>query len=182
MDIWFRCPHCGKGSVDEQGETLLDYEDGLYKCKNCGGIMSSIDDSITYEEYKNIPITEDYVSFETAKLLKEKGFDEPVLYYQRYGKEPRYPIEGILSKNSDLGDGYSIPTLQMVMKWLREKYNLEIYPYHSNLNEKHNSKWWFEIIKYPNTVAEYECGIDEEVDTYEEACEAAIKYCLENLI
>ena len=29
-------------------------------------------------------ITEDYVSFETAKLLKEKGFDE--LCYQKYGR------------------------------------------------------------------------------------------------
>ena len=29
-------------------------------------------------------ITEDYVSFETAKLLKEKGFDEPTTgtYYK----------------------------------------------------------------------------------------------------
>ena len=26
-------------------------------------------------------LTEDYVSFETAKLLKEKGFDEPCFAY-----------------------------------------------------------------------------------------------------
>lgn len=26
-------------------------------------------------------IKEDYVDFETAKLLKEKGFDEPVMYH-----------------------------------------------------------------------------------------------------
>ena len=64
------------------------------------------------------------------------------------------------------------------MKWLREKYSLEIYPYHNY----DNSKWWYEIIKYPNSVAEHECGKDEELDTYEQACKAAIKYCLENLI
>lgn len=54
MSIWFKCPHCGKGSVDEQGETLLDYEARLYKCENCGGVISSANDSITYEEYVNL--------------------------------------------------------------------------------------------------------------------------------
>jgi len=31
-------------------------------------------------------ITEDYVSFETAKLLKEKGFDEYCGYYDQTGE------------------------------------------------------------------------------------------------
>ena len=75
-----------------------------------------------------------------------------------------------------------MPTLQMVMKWLREVHNLEIFLYHNSPDNRHNSGWWFEIIKYPNSVAEYESGIDEEFDTYEQTCEAAIKYCLENLI
>ncbi len=113
-------------------------------------------------------MTEDYVSFESAKLLKEKGFDEEV----------EGPTED-RAENWNIESRYfSTPTLQMAMKWLREKYSLEIYPYHNY----DNSKWWYEIIKYPNSVAEYECGKDEELDTYEEACEAAIKYCLENLI
>jgi len=152
-------------------------------------------------------ITEDYVSFETAKLLKEKGFDEPV---QVYVKTYNYPsdtviqnIKKITGKNMEQIEVHSLfnsedepffnsvegkdknlfayPTLQMVMKWLREEYSLEIYPYHNNPTI-YNPKWWFEIIKYPNSIAEYESGKDEEFDTYEEACEAAIKYCLENLI
>lgn len=53
-------------------------------------------------------ITEDYVSFNTAKLLKEKGFDEECQQY--YGDYK-----------------YSCPTLQMAMKWLREVHNLFIF-------------------------------------------------------
>jgi len=120
-------------------------------------------------------ITENHVSFETAKLLKEKGFDEPCNHYDDCGQ---FWIPGGYNKN--LSYHFPAPTLQMAMKWLRETYNLEIYPYHDSLTK--NSYWWFEIIKYPNSVSEYESGKDEEFDTYEEACEAAIKYCLENLI
>ena len=126
-------------------------------------------------------ITEDYVSFETAKLLKKKEFNEEVLTYYVYNTEIKSYEFRFDNKwdnpNNFPGKCISAPTLQMAMKWLREKYNLDIYPYHSD-----NSKWWFEIIKYPNSVAEYEAGKDEEFDTYEQTCEAAIKYCLKNLI
>jgi len=128
-------------------------------------------------------ITEDFVSFETAKLLKEKGFD--VWGDGSFGVATKiwkeYSPSGILndcSMCSPSRKAFPAPTLQMTMKWLREVHNLEIYPYHNY----DNSKWWVEIIKYPNSVSEYESGKDEEFDTYEEACEAAIKYCLENLI
>jgi hypothetical protein len=123
-------------------------------------------------------ITEDYVSFETAKLLKEKGFDEATFY--DYNERGTRWFEEVLVNHNSQG-GVACPTLQMAMKWLREIHNLEIYPYHNN-STIYNSKWWFEIIEYPNSVAEYESGKNEEFDTYEEACEAAIKYCLENLI
>ena len=123
-------------------------------------------------------ITEDYISFETAKLLIKKGFD----YNSEY--ESYYTLGGIIVYFADRPQDLNIAprvTLQMAMKWLREVHNLEIYPYHDNTSI-YNSKWWVEIIEYPNSVSEYESGKDEEFDTYEEACEAAIKYCLENLI
>ena len=120
-------------------------------------------------------ITEDYVPYEIAKLLKEKGFDWEV-------RRSFFEHDNIYAPcdPSDVPrkDVIAIPTLQMTMKWLRNTFRLEIYPYHNY----DNSKWWYEIIKYPNSVAEYECGKDEELDTYEQVCEAAIKYCLENLI
>ena len=97
-------------------------------------------------------ITEDYVSFETAKLLKEKGFEQPIDYEKWFPKI----------------------TLQMAMKWLREVYNIAI-----------ETEWehlWYAYIKpmtsKPSEEDYYQC----ESSKYEEACEAAIKYCLENLI
>ena len=123
-------------------------------------------------------ITEDYVSFEVAKLLKEKGFDEPCLmcytYDEKLGNYGQYNSY----KNSEVFS-LTAPTLQMAMKWLIKIYSLEIYPYHDF--PKVGDKWWFEIIKYPNySVSEYES--ETAYNTYEEACEAAINYCLTNLI
>ena len=140
-------------------------------------------------------IAEDYVSFETAKLLKKKGFNEYCKSVYHFGSVCSvvslgyHDNEGYGAlieekQNSDFGkydNAISAPTIQMAMKWLREKYSLEIYPYHSN-STIYNLKWWYEIIKWPNSIAECESVKDEEFDTYEQACESAIKYCLENLI
>ena len=72
-------------------------------------------------------ITEDYVSFETAKLLKEKGFDSECHshYYacHRPDGSVQYHIAEIYSLKS-LKDFYLAPTLQMAMKWLREVHKL----------------------------------------------------------
>lgn len=105
-------------------------------------------------------ITEDYVSFETAKLLKEKGFDEEC---QQYYGDYKYPC----------------PTLQLVMKWLREvhSYNIEIDTL--GMMELNNLSWRSAVIYLVN---ENECYCEHGFDSYEEACEAAIRYTLENLI
>ena len=124
-------------------------------------------------------ITEDYASFETAKLLKEKGFDE--ICYLGYNKNGEYVPTSNRTNSQIIQPDFCFiccPTLQMAMKWLREIYSLEIYPYHDF--PKAGDKWWFEIIKYPNSVSEHES--ETAYNTYEQACEEAIKYCLENLI
>ena len=64
-------------------------------------------------------VTEDYVSFEVTKLLKEKGFDwSTLMSYDKSGEikdilRPFFPSEDI-----------AMPTLQMAMKWLRDVHNL----------------------------------------------------------
>lgn len=133
-------------------------------------------------------IYEDYVSFETAKLLKEKGFDEfcPTFYEtDEPDNGPKYSkkLGWFLHNSYDYSDRYgkiiiSAPTLSMAMKWLRVVHKLEIYPYHQYSQD--GNKWWFEIVKFPSPVSDYESNAIYA--TYEEACEAAIKYCLENLI
>lgn len=134
-------------------------------------------------------ITEDYVSFETAKLLKEKGFDERVKsYYTESGLEG-YMLALKATKNTELGDGFiSRPTLQMVMKWLREEHNKIIVPGIS-LDDRTSSTISHYIVGIwyvPKNNGGALCFIsptpENGYSTYEEACEEAIKYVLENLI
>ena len=125
-------------------------------------------------------ITEDYVSFETAKLLKEKGFDENCS--RSYVKDKLTHSQG--RNNSYYTIMYetyrpiSAPTLQMAMKWLREVHKIAI---NIGWGEvfKENYQWWCIILNQNSgeILQENEYG-----KTYEEVCEAAIKYCLENLI
>ena len=130
-------------------------------------------------------ITEDYVSFETAKLLKEKGFNEPCYCFYKIENEDNILIETCIdSSNSELEKEneficYSAPTLQMAAKWLRETYNLfpVIEPF---LTEETKPKYWVYVI-WNNNIPKY---MQSKLNYYtpEEALESTIKYCLENLI
>lgn len=152
-------------------------------------------------------ITEDYVSFETAKLLKEKGFDAECHshYYPCH-----YP-DGSIKYEKDEGaqkgdktwynvyslknlpkDHYLAPTLQMVMKWLRKVYNIHfsIEPY-TIFPENINCKVFYSVeiqqlvTDDGGTLYKGELEVKhyiDDIESYEQACESAIKYCLENLI
>ena len=122
-------------------------------------------------------ITEDYVSFETAKLLKEKGFNKSCLWYYYEDGSEAY-------NNTELGKiYYPKPTLQMTMKWLREVHNLFIF-ISTWLKHKDGTVQYYYEIRNLND-KDFETIADctsTEFNSYEETCEAAIKYCLENLI
>lgn len=129
-------------------------------------------------------ITEDYVSFEIAKLLKEKGFDCSC-EYQYINCSSGHPFltdirddSGCYYKNSEIGqDEYSAPTQSMAMKWLREVHNIFIEISVDEMLKDEGYQWAL----YYNSTKEIR-PYSGWGDSYEEACEAAIKYCLENLI
>ena len=73
----------------------------------------------------------------------------------------------------------SAPTLQMAMKWLREKKGIAIIPVLSSVLDNEKFLWDVKIV-VAKTSESYSQGWIYEKQ--EEACEAAIKYCLENLI
>ena len=139
---------------------------------------------------KTKKITEDYVSFETAKLLKEKGFYGECFSMYLTPKPHSgmgNPSEAKIAPHGRDGhyyDGYlyqcEAPTLQMAMKWLREVHNIHVVP-----------KFDFYAGDYTGRIYDGRRESTVEKDdyiaivgnsTYEQACEAAIKYCLENLI
>ena len=128
-------------------------------------------------------ITEDYVSFETAKLLKEKGFDEATLGYYLDDKDKLYFDRFSDDWNSNHVGYISAPTLQMAMKWLEEEKEYIVYPYPVSDGKKiewRYSVWFDNGYMFLGQILEY--GTDESFNTREEATEAGIKYCLENLI
>lgn len=130
-------------------------------------------------------LTEDYISYETAKLLKEKGFNwECIGYYVDY--EPDDVKYSFLGETNSTWESRccSAPTIQMAMKWLRKVHNLVIEPYRTACGYLYTiSSIPYGSTKYDNSEA-YN-GDDEDSgqwSTWEKACEDGIKYCLENLI
>lgn len=133
-------------------------------------------------------IAEDYVSFETAKLLKEKGFDElcPTFYeIDEPDNGPKYSkkLGWFLHNSYDYSDRHgkmiiSAPTLQMAMKWLREKHILIVHDVENFYMDGSVASWIYHIWCDDNIEESHSAHFK----TYEESCEAAIKYCLENLI
>ena len=129
-----------------------------------------------------VTITEDYVSFETAKILKEKGFPQSTFrcHYITDGNSHYKSFEN----RCGFGD-YDIiaPTLAMAMKWLREVHKLSVRPRYDEVEDEKEHLyyvWFFDIL----SMNPYKALVEpvQGYSTYEEACEAAILYCLTNLI
>lgn len=122
-------------------------------------------------------IEEDYVSFETAKLLKEKGFDDKNVI-PNFGFNVYEPINGRLIHNNPPG-AIKSPTLQMAMKWLRKEKGIAIIPIISSILDNEKFLWDVKVVVAKTSETYSQGWIYEEP---ERAYEAAIKYCLENLI
>lgn len=125
-------------------------------------------------------IEEAYVSFEIAKLLKEKKFNYPCrAVYSPKGIVRHYLKEEVYAHHLK-GHKKLCPTLQMAMKWLRGKeYVICVIPLTFYFGENVSS-WGYNVWAGDNL--EVDDDNTPKFTTYEEACEAAIKYCLENLI
>ena len=147
---------------------------------------------------------EQYVSYEVAKLLHEKGFQiNPNVDYWKIGSDGHMYFMSSIGAYTDNPnnqyayyrpkDSYPAPTQQMAMRWLREVHNLHIQLFIGNdsSNDADGNEvetwyfWSFSINGVPTGVviyddlAQFDCV---EYQSYEDAAEAAIKYCLEHLI
>ena len=134
-------------------------------------------------------IKEAYVSFETAKHLKEKGFDWDCTSHfdSNHIECPNTPMNFNSTKY-----WVSRPTHQMACAWLREKHLIHVYAEHKAFFQEKPKKLYYHWVPSIKTLPH--CPINKSgfpkdtiyvetyCDTYEEAVEAAIKYCLENLV
>ena len=126
--------------------------------------------------------TEDYVSFETAKLLKEKGFDWECRAFYVKSKEcgtELFHAKEPYNYDNNVHPCVSAPTLQMAMKWLREEKGVAVIPVISSVLDNEKFLWDVKIV-VAKTNDTYSQGWVYEKQ--EDACERAVKYCLENLI
>ena len=123
-------------------------------------------------------ITEDYVSFETAKLLKEKRFNGECDLFGRTD-ESKVTIQKAckIAYNQGIDDEcVIIPTLQMAMKWLREIHNVNIEIHYNRFGKNYK----YLIIYKPEVLDDIRSL--SVFYYYEEAAEAAIEYSLKNLV
>ena len=129
---------------------------------------------------------EDYVSFEIAQLLKEKGFDEICSYEWGPTVNEGYVLQKWIItngqiKNSDLIDGaYTAPSQSIALKWLREVHKLHIYavPYWPQGDMRNKMSWQGLIVDLNTINGDSQCY----ADSFEEAIENRLKFALENLI
>lgn len=112
---------------------------------------------------------EKHIEFELAKLLKEKGFDKPV--YQYYRDEEKIVILSSPNNANQHGGGFvSAPTIAQVVMWLYEKHGVWI-----EVRKSYLLHQFVAVTKNPRIEL-------SSKDSPTEAYEAAIKYCLENII
>lgn len=133
-------------------------------------------------------VKEDCVSYRIAKLLKKKGFDGDCYRIYCIDGTIVYAMElygEVEVCNSDCIEGdITAPTLQIATKWLREVHHCYIQVMLDSWACDGHSGYYVVLQRTDN---DFEMMLQDAVDevfypTYEEACEAAIKYCLENLI
>ena len=148
-------------------------------------------------------MNKDFVTYELAKKLKEKGFRElclvyytndNTLYYNYSHKAGAcytdcYLSHNLMPKDSVSGKFVDAPTISQVLKWLREEKEIFIrvtlsYDYSTDADGEQVDRWtfWlFEVFSMGSGSLIYTEEISE-YDSYEQAALAGVAYCLENLI
>ena len=123
------------------------------------------------------------INFELAKLLKEKGFDEPTLLcYDKCDMLASYAETVFKPKNYNTS-GYvkSAPTIAEVIMWLYEKDGIWVrvtpIPYSDNLTH-----WRWEHMSTNYSTRNLKWKKEQDYMSPTEAYEAAIEYTLNNLI
>ena len=129
---------------------------------------------------------DDFVTYDIAVKLKEKGFDKLcLLCYTDKQKLVQNSVQSticdaicindILNSYNRLKNNYTdVPTISQVLKWLREEKGLHIV-----IPACFNKNYWWEIRNFNRNLSEYS---DAEYISYEKAALAGIEYTLNNLI
>lgn len=121
-------------------------------------------------------MTEDFITFELAKKLKEKGYTLDTAFH--------YDDNGVIIVSLVEFDErcvYPCPEIHQVLKWLREKNAMHI------SISLYSKGWYCDVYTYEyyEEYREYDAKHVVQLDefsAYEEAALAGIEYVLDNLI
>ena len=140
---------------------------------------------------------DEIVSFETAMLLKEKGFNEPCSYY--YEDDDLYKLgyyhgdgTGLVCNNSPIDGRFlcekmqcTAPTQSLAQKWLRETRNVT---FNANPHSNDGKIIYVVTIKVisSNKYIDFNVMMDTSnkatmFDTYEDAIESGLRHCLKSI-
>ena len=129
---------------------------------------------------------EQLISFETAKLANEKGFEQNPYYIEKCYAPIYTDGSDIIVMNSLKNPVYNIavaPTQALLQKWLREKYKIFVDCSHSRINDDGEVTLYQTQITSVSTVETYNFkhhkeSIDCYGETYEEALEKGLQEAL----
>ena len=125
---------------------------------------------------KNINmITEQYVDLDTAKLLKEAGFDVPAYnFYEYIGEYVEGRSDRAVNCNKE-NHLTSRPTQSLAARWIREKYHIFL------MLTPMIDGWMYDLFdldKHQYIL----CNADANTDDYESAFEAGLQESLQLII
>ena len=126
-------------------------------------------------------IKEQFVSFDTAKLLKEAGFDVPTrgTWRKNYTGDAAF-VEHFYGQTTDdisrhSADGfqyeYLAPTQALAARWLREVYNVAIY----SLYDDDMEQWFYVVDAFTKNPVINGFQSGSEYDDYESAFEDGLR-------
>ena len=119
-------------------------------------------------------IEESYVSFDTARMLKEAGFEANLKtrYVEEEKDEWAFWESG--TKRSDYNyfdDTISCPTQALAARWLREVYNVAIY----SLYDDDMEQWFYVVDAFTKNPVINGFQSSSEYDDYESAFEDGLR-------
>lgn len=121
----------------------------------------------------------DFVSFELAKKLKEKGYPQKTfggydMVGACYYKDGRFYKDGCVA---NVNDCYTCPEIHQVLKWLREEKKI-----HVAIGYSGETEWRYVIVFLGDKYFENPNIIHKHFNSYESAALAGIEYILDKLI
>ncbi len=119
---------------------------------------------------------EQLVTFETAKLAKEKGFGvyQEECWYKKEESQASYHI------TEEFVDITYRPTQSLLQKWLREEHSIEVFTTPTHISYINNKEYKVEVeYLHGNRI---NCFKHDTFKTYEEALEKGLQEALKLII